>query len=270
MKNNKILLTSTNNLLSYNFNTGETTKLCTIPGSRLMGIASDNNNLYVANHGQIYRIKNTIEKVFDFGNLKFHHMKVRNNVILIMGTKTNSIYLCILKSGRYKKVKVGNGNNHINCIFINNNHIYLTLNKSDEDSAYSSVVVYDGGFEEVDRFMYGWQSHGFCIIDNKKYTTCNYWSGQGRVKHPAHNGLMIDGEIKIKFREDEFFKDISVDNNYIYIVGSICKPRKERNKTDGIIYRIDRRDKNYNKERIVIKDSGDLSGCLLLNYDLTN
>lgn len=259
-------------VLYYDFKGRGIRKICSIEGSRLMGIARQEDTFYFANHFEILKYeRGNIEKLFRLNpNPKCHHMILRDNKLIIVATMMNGLCIFDLDTKEVRFVKIAEKYKHMNCIFEKDDKYYVTFNQSNirENEDYSCVCVLDKNFKEIDRFEYGWQSHGFCIIDDIKYTTCNYWSGQKDKKHPLYGALMVDGEVIFKFDEDEFFKDISIDRNNIYVCGATAKPRELRKYTDGVIYRFNRDLKV--QEKIVLRNSGDLSGCLLSGYDFTD
>lgn len=275
MKNSGIVLaTGSGNLLYHSFMSDHTHKLLGVDNSRLMGIAREHTNLYFANHDEIYRLnyrEKIFDKIFKANETKyFHHIKVKDKTIFITSTATNSILTYDLISQDITNINIKPGeNNHINSIFIQDDLYYITLNKAKSGvTGYSSIVVLDSNYKVVDEFQHGWQSHGFCILNGISYSLCGYWEEQKDLDQPKYACILVDGEVEYIFEKGEFFKDISLGVNHIYVCGGKVSERDKRVNSDGILYKF-----NYAlkpQKKMVFKKSGDITGCLLDITDFTN
>lgn len=285
IENDKLYITAGNNLLTYDFKNDklEVKIFKALDYKWLMGVTSDSDgNLFIGGNNCIIDIQTNEAFIVPSSqiNLALHHIKCIDNKIIAPATTTNQLIILNLDLKLESIVNITPPNktkqtinklnyNHLNGVHYHNGHYYVDLNwYTTTQFSFSGVAVLDENFEEIDRFLYGWQSHGFCIIDNKKYVLCGLNKRNKEVHHPNIGGLMVDDEIVYEIDDSWFCKNFSVDDDYIYIVGGNCSIREERNNTNGLLVILDR---DFNEvSRIVFNNTGEFRGCLLNNYDLSD
>lgn len=283
-KNNSIYIIAGTRLLNYKFSDSDKIEVKTFNNLNykwLMGITrASNGDIYISGNNCI--INNSTDKaiVVDDGNPAFHHIKCIDDYIIAPATAVNKLVIFDLGLKVQAIIDINPPDlekptarlinyNHLNCVHYYKGFYYIDLNwYTKKRFSSSGVAVLDENFNEVDRFEYGWQTHGFCFIDDKKYVLCGFNKRNPNVYHPHMGGLMVDGEIVYEIGGDWFCKNFSVDDDYIYIVGGNCAIRDERNNIDGLLIILDR---EFNQiDKVILKDFGECRGCLLDNYDLTD
>lgn len=249
----------------------------------MMGLEREGEFLFLAGKSRIYKFKEgKIIKTFsneDKPDPEFHQMTIINNFLYVTVTRRNEIWKFDLGLNQYENYKIDppdrhspvirNRNyNHLNNIFYHNKRFYICLNMLNKPNGVSGVCVLDDNMKEVDRFEYGWETHNFIILDNKKYVLTASASVLKIVGHVHKGGLLVDGKLVFEYNPDLYYcKGLSIDENYIYIVGQTIKRREDRKFADGILFVLDRDFKPV-FERIFIL-SGGFGGCLLDSGDLT-
>lgn len=270
----KLFMTSANGgLYTYDLEENTIIRIAHI-NEWLMGIAISNDILYLGSSNSIFSSKivsdNKIEPIktttLSDNNPSYHHMNIINNKLYVTAPDLNCIEIFdkdIEFIGRHtlSSGKAIFGNNHINSIILRNGLFYVSLNQLIEKFCMSGIAVLDDSFNEISRSEYGWQAHGFTIIDNVFYTLCNYTVDQPfkEAKCPIKGGLLVDNNIVFEYGNEWFCKDMSITNDYIIIVGGYQSNRKDRVVSEGIIMVLDR---EFNPVKFVTsRDTGELKGC---------
>lgn len=158
---------------------------------------------------------------------------------------------------------------HINNVFFDGNFFWVCLARYEKELGPGGFAKFDQDWVEVERQSLGWESHGFCIIEGKRYHLC---SSSGAIKgplfHPHRAGLMVDNEIVFEYDPNKYFcKDFSIDDSHIYIVGGEIKPRHERHESSGVVFVMNR--KFENPKLYTIPKGGGICGCHLSDLDYT-
>jgi len=248
----------------------------------LMGMDFYGGFLYVAGKSRIFKINlatGKVVKVFSGRRIDYHQLVIIEGVLYAMCTALNEVWLFDLDLNFISKHVVSPPNinkpirykfnyNHVNNIFLYNNWFYVCLNWfENKRHSVSGVSVLDLNMNEVDRFRYGWESHGFCIVNNDRYVLCGSSGVIRKIHHPHRAGLMVNSNFVFEHDADKFFcKDFSIDADYIYIVGGSVNKKDYRNRSKGVIFVLD---KKYTLlDTILFKNSGGICGCLV-NNDFT-
>jgi hypothetical protein len=240
----------------------------------LMGVARKDNDLFLSGNRKIYKFEMIGDKLTPksfaedlVASPEFHHIKVYDNKLFVTSTRANNVFvhevsnLNLITDFGFEK----NPYYHLNTIFRYDDNYYVNANQSNGKFSMSSVIVFDNDFKEIDRFEYGWQTHGFSIIGGRKYALCGYSKihDDKEVSHPRVGGFMIDGELVIEFSPNFFFKDFSVSDKYIYIVGSGSAERESRQTAGGVLLIFDHELNNMRES--IFPNVGEFKGCLLLD-----
>lgn len=153
--------------------------------------------------------------------------------------------------------------NHVNYVDFHQGKFYVDLNWfTRRQYGPSGVAVYDENWRELERFKFGWESHGFKVKDGHKYALCGSSGAIKEINHPHKAGLMVDG--KLVFEHDPsvlFAKDFCVSDDKIVIVGGAVEKRCSRKSSDGIIFILDR-DFNLQTKRS-FESTGGFKGVIL-------
>ncbi len=227
----------------------------------ILGIKRLNDILFVCTQSKLYKLALPHYKVLkkkNFGDNSFHHILVKDNLIYLTSTSRNAIIIMNMKFRKIKVIKINppiatkpvtwkKNYNHLNNIFYYKGKYYVDLNwLTTIQYSYSGVAVLDENYNELDRFTYGWESHCFCFINDKKHALCGT-SNPSEAKHPKQSGLMVESEIvfdhSLKYYSKYFLKD---EKNY-YIFAGKTSERRNRAAQEGIIIDIDN---NYNLIKI--------------------
>ena len=250
-------------------------------GEFLMGLAEQGGAYYLAGHQRMYKI--TASGVEQTRKLKprpgFHHLHIFHDQIHATATGLNEIWVFNLDMTLLhrvtirppisnRKIRPKYNYNHVNNIFLHGGRYYVCLNwLTNRQYGPSGVAVLDGGYRELDRFEYSWQSHAFSIIGNQKYTLCAA-AADKHTRIPNKAGLLVDGELVFEHDPEKIFcKDFSIDSDHIMVVGGEASKRIERAHRSGFIYVLDR-DFNLLLER-EFAGAGAFTGVLFPRYDLT-
>ena len=277
MNNNKIRITAGKSLINFNL-TNKKIGITDFRGTEfkgLMGITKfADGDIIIGANNFLISLK-TGEVVGYYESLDFHHIKYINKKLIITCTRANQ--LIVLSDNNSKLIGINPPDksipvqktlnyNHLNCICYYDHKYYVDLNwLTTRPFDVSGVSVLDEEFNEIDRFEYGWQTHGFTVINDDYYALCGANKIQKNIHHPNVGGLMVNGDIVYEIKNDWFCKDFSVDDKYIYIVGGNNSHRADRHKVDGLLIILDRK---FNEiDKIVFKGTGECRGCLLNNYD---
>lgn len=168
---------------------------------------------------------------------------------------------------------------HINNIYGDEDYLYVSMGQFvGYKHGPSGVLVLDYEFNEIGRFPYGYCAHGFCIVGGKKIAISNKplpdinFDLEDEPEEEEKLGcLLVDEEPVFKFEDNGiynyFFKDLSIGEEYIYLVGGdMKKSRNDRKTTGAIIVAIDR--ETYDLvDRIEFDGFGALIGMRLLGKD---
>lgn len=247
----------------------------------IMGLAKCENHLFVSSREMIMRQScpnansNSIRKQFPKDSPQFHQLLLHNRRIYITCTAINEIWvfdydLALLERKRIVPPKKKNpvslkGNyNHANSICYNNGLFYVGLNwLTSTQYGKSGVCVFDQNLKEQNRFEYGWETHGFTLVDDKPYALCATSDPvDKKINHPCLAGLMVDGELVFQHPIDIFCKAFVVTENRIFLLGGEVATRTKRDAICGIIYVLDR---NFNLlDTVKFNNTGQFCGGLLV------
>ena len=211
-------------------------------------------------------------RAMPYVNPQFHQMKMYDGKIYITVTGRNEVWelsdelellRCIIIQPHIEDY------NHVNNVFFDGKYFYVGLARYERKLGPGGFAKFDKDWVEVERQSLGWESHGFCIIGDKRFHLC---SSSGAIKgplyHPHRAGLMVNDEIVFEYDPVKFFcKDFSIDENYIYVAGGGVKPRDERKGTPGTVFVL-----NHDFELLktyTLPTSGGICGCHLSNLDYT-
>ena len=270
--------------------TGQLTKAFQQPEREtMMGLVRRGDVLYVGGKNFIHAMKiegRTLVEVYRSQNFQvsqpmFHQMDIVQDRLYVAATGTNEVYEFdldlklvekhLVMPPQPDKPVVYKGNyNHINNVFHYKDRFYVCCNwYTQHQHGLSGVVVFDEIWREQRRFNYGWETHGFCVLQGKKH--CLFGSPAKKsgksINHPHAAGLMVDGEPVFEHDPDECFcKALAFDGGYYYLAGGGLAERAERRFVDGYIFVLD---SGYNElHKLVCVGSGQFLG-VLVDGDLT-
>tara|TARA_Y100000034_G_scaffold135536_1_gene207856 strand:- start:10884 stop:11804 length:921 start_codon:yes stop_codon:yes gene_type:complete len=222
---------------------------------------------------------------FKFPIIKdFHQIQSVGEHLYITCTKTNQIMtvsdvmilislINVAPPVPYQSVKYKQNYNHINNVFYyeKEEKWYVNLNRlnNNQKQGKSGYAVFNKHFtQEITRIEYGWESHGFCFIDDKPHCLVGSSLTVDPRYHPNVGGLLVDGELVWTHNDNWFCKDFSVTDKYIYVVGTTKTIRANRKHADGVLFVLDR--KTYTLlEWHVSEGLGGFCGCLSCPIDYT-
>lgn len=255
----------------------------------MMGLARSGETLYVGGKNFIYMMSvgdATLTEVcrtqdFHAEQPMFHQMDVIGERLYVAATGTNEVYEFDLDLKLVEKhpvhppqpdkpVAYKSNYNHINNVFHYKGHFYVCCNWYMKcQHGPSGVAVFDEGWNERERFVYGWETHDFCILQGKRH--CVFGSPAKRlgkrISHPHMAGMMVDGKPVFEHDPDECFcKALAFDGQHYYLGGGGLAERSERRFVDGYLFVLD---PGYNElHRLVCAGSGQFLG-VLVDGDLT-
>ena len=211
-------------------------------------------------------------------NPQFHQMNFYDDKIYVTVTGRNEVWelneelellRCIVIQPHIADY------NHVNNVFFDGEFFYVGLARYGRKLGSGGFAKLDKDWVEIERQSLGWESHGFCLIGEKRFHLCSSSGSligvthEGPLFHPHRAGLMVDDEIVFEYDPAKFFcKDFSIDENYIYVVGGGVKPRDERMGTPGTVFVL-----NHDFELLkthTLQKSGGIGGCQLSSQDYTN
>ena len=138
-------------------------------------------------------------------------------------------------------VKRKSNYNHLNNIFFHKNKFWVDLNwLSKVQYSNSGVAVLDKDMNELERFEYGWETHAFCWLDDKKFALCAVAGNNRKIRHPKRAGLLVDNELVFEHDIDVFCKYFIRHDDYYYLVGGTVVERDARQVKDGTIFVLDK------------------------------
>lgn len=247
----------------------------------LMGIELHNNHLYVASLSRIYKIKYSNFQLIYQTELyhpspDFHQMQFYDNKLYTTITKKNQVWvynenLNLVESYDIspphpgKKVKYKKNYNHINNIVRHNNKFYVNLNwLTDVQYSSSGVVVLNENFYEIDKFEFGWETHDFQFMDNKKIAICGSSSKRKKIHHIYKAGLMVDGELVFEHDPDESFcKGLCYDYDFIFLCGGRKMTRSKRKFSNSVIHILNKNDYSLVK-KLEIEEIKAIKGGIII------
>jgi hypothetical protein len=156
-----------------------------------------------------------------------------------------------------KKVQYKKNYNHMNNVFPYNGRLYCDLNwYENKQHGFSGVAVLDKRYNELARFQYGWETHGFRIIDDRYYALCA--CSKRSVCHTYMSGLYVDEKLVFSHDQNIFCKDFDHTGDMIIIGGGDVGNRTTRGIGNGHIFILDN---NYNvMSKRTIKGIGGIKG----------
>lgn len=205
-------------------------------------------------------------------NPQFHQIKMYAGRIYVTVTGRNEVWELSSDLELLRRIIIQphiEDFNHVNNIFFDGEYYYVGLARYGRKLGPGGFAKFDKDWVEIERQSLGWESHGLCLIGEKRFHLC---SSSGAIKspifHPHRAGLMVENEIVFEYDPVKFFcKDFSIDEHHIYVVGGGVKPRDERKGTPGTVFVL-----NHNFELIkthTLPTSGGICGCHLSRLDYT-
>lgn len=285
--NNKLLIASGNGVLySYNINNKNLTPIYATPNDNeyFMGISKYDDIIVVSTGFSILEMEKSSEnewkcisslsedrKAVNYG---FQHMNVIGSNIFITSKILNSIFVvdfgfldnCKPDIKAILSPTPGTMNTNfdgINGIYYHNGEYLINKYHVGNIPSKSGITVLDKNLKLVDKYLYGWNTHGLSIINDEKWVLCNHVAD---IDPPT--GLLIESSMKIALPDYYYCSDFSLDDKFIYIVGHAVIDRDDTNDSGGIVIVYDR-DFNYISSNL-FKGTGRFKGCMLLENDLTN
>lgn len=245
----------------------------------VMGLARDEKHLFVSSRTRIMRQEyprtnnNTIQRDFPIDSPQFHQLLLHDEKVYITCTAINEIWifdynLTLLERKQItpplhtRQFSYKTNYNHVNSICYHKGLFYVGLNWFTRiQYGRSGVCELDNNLEELRRFEYGWESHGFNFVDNKPYALCAVSGTDKKISHPRRAGLLVDHKLVFEHPTNMFCKAFAVDKDYIYLVGGDVITRNARGDANGIMYILDR---NFRLiDTVVFEGVGQLCGVML-------
>jgi hypothetical protein len=159
--------------------------------------------------------------------------------------------------------------NHLNNVFWDGEAFYVCLNRYEKPFGYGGYAKFTKDWEEVERRTLGWESHALAIVQGQIWNLVASSGTAKQIWHPHKAGLMVDGRLVFEHDPDRvFWKDFSVDTEYIYMVGGQISAREERKAADGFVFVLDRKYHLVKEFRLPM--IGGICGCRLLGEDYSN
>ena len=167
----------------------------------VLGIKRVDNELYVCTQSKLYRLRlpdYTVLKKKNFGDNSFHHIMIKDDYIFLTSTEKNAVFMLDMKFKKKKTINIAppikekpvewkTNYNHMNNIVYYKGKYYVELNwLTTTQYSDSGIAVLDEDFNEIERFKYGWESHGFCRINNKMHVLCGT-SNPENAKHSRNS-----------------------------------------------------------------------------------
>jgi len=221
----------------------------------LMGLARQNEYLFVGGKSKIYKVIDNkvikISKAYMKPRPDFHQIHIYDDMLYATASATNEIFVFDLDLVLIKKYTIQPPNvgkvrqkinyNHINNIYKHKDQYYVCLNWfTAKQYASSGVAILDKDFKELKRLEYGWQSHGFILVDDVYYALCASSGDINKINHVNKAGLLVNGKLVFEHDPKYFCKGFVLDEDYIYIVGGSIARRDNRANADGILYILNR------------------------------
>jgi hypothetical protein len=274
-RSNFYIGTEINSILFVNLSNQKILKKHTLPHpGNVLGTSRIKNYLFVSAGSYLYKIDLNQWKIIKdkiYAEAKFHHNLIYNDKIYNTITKNNQILITDLnyenekkiniKPPKNKKVAYKSNYNHLNNVFFKDEKCYVNLNWLKSQYSDSGYAVLDKEFNELERIKYGWQTHSFQIINEKRHVLSCYYANQKNVKHPKKAGLMIEGDLVWEWDLSYFCKWMIYHNNYYFIFGGKAVDRDKRKHSDGVIFILDNKYKEIDKQ-IYNKTGNFGSACL--------
>ena len=219
----------------------------------ILGIQRIDNILYVCTQSKLYKLELPSYKKLKrkrFRDNSFHHIMIRDGFIYLTSTAKNAIIRVNMKFRKKKIFYIDppikdepviwkKNYNHLNNICYYKGKYYIDLNwLTTTQFSDSGVAVLNEDFEEIDRFKFGWQTHCFCWIEDKKHALCAT-TNKEEAQHPLKSGLMVEGDLVFDHGLDYYSKYFLKDENHYYIFAGETGKREDRGKHDGIVFILD-------------------------------
>lgn len=277
----KAIIASENGCLyEWDYNNPANLHVITKANDYLMGLSQFKETTYIGSRNHIYLLNssNLTEVLFN-KHSSYHHLSVVDGILYATATRKNEIHCLNLNTSDISKHVVappdplkpikakedgGVNYNHINKIFYHNRLFYINLNWFTHQYGPSGVAVLDKHFKEVNRFQYGWESHGFCIVNNCHICLC---ANSNLDNNDRKCGLMVDGKLEFIHSSDWFCKGLAINDDFVVLAGGSVTVQKQRQNANGILYILDRGFKHLNT--FEFDQSGGFKEVMLLGKDYT-
>jgi hypothetical protein len=202
----------------------------------------------------------------------FHQMNVHNSSLYVSATGLNEVWQLDQELNLIRRIVIQphiQDYHHLNNVFFDGDAFYVCLNRYGQQYGNGGYAKFDRNWNELERRMVGWESHGLMLFQGQIINLCSSSGSIKNVNHPHHAGLMVNGDLVFEHDPNKYFcKDISMDDERIYIVGGENKKREERGAAAGVIFILNR--KYELLEERVIPGIGGLCGCRLPDVDYSN
>lgn len=253
-----------------------------------MGLAWDEDTLVFSTLDTIARLRPgsqpeilSVERYRDL-HPHFHQMQIVGDFIYHTATDRNEIFVIDKDSLELvRRVQIDPPDpdapaiceanyNHLNNIFFYGSDAFIDLNWGSQTKfSHSGVAQMTSDLRtEKQRFEYGWETHGFCFLDDTKIALCGSSHGIKDVHHPKKGGLLVGGELRWEYDATKWFcKGLSADEDHLYVAGGEVSERNDRSARDGVLF-ILTRDFELHATHTFSK-SGGFTGILLEGQDLT-